>query len=195
MNLIHFDFSAEVVVRKLAIPIFFALLLIVSVFGAIRIARGQGISGPDGLVVVRSETQGENTRQILAPADQPAAQQPDLGFIDSPTVVCYQPDPAQDSCFINWYYMSVNASPNNMVAMTVTINTIGPVARMGGFFQTSMYVPHDMLGEGFKVACGALGEGGDPGVGKAYSWTIYARDSAALKSTNSGTVYCPAYTP
>jgi hypothetical protein len=82
-----------------------------------------------------------------------------------------------------------------MIAMTVTMNTIGPVARIGGFFHTSMYVPYDMLGDGFKVACGALGDGGNPNLGQAYSWTINAIDSSNLKSANYGTVYCPAYTP
>jgi len=182
-------------VRKLAIPVFFGLLLLASVFGAIQIVRGQGISVPEGMEVIRSETQGENTRQVYAPAGQQAPQQPDISFIDSPTSVCYQPDPTQDTCYINWYYMSVNASPNYMVAMTVTMNTIGPVARIGGFFQTSMYVPYDMLGDGFKVACGALGDGGNPSLGQAYSWTINAIDSSNLKSANYGTVYCPAYTP
>lgn len=52
-----------------------------------------------------------------------------------------------------------------------------------------------MLGDGFKVACGALGAGGNPYWGNAYPYTIRARDSAGLKSANYGTAYCPAYTP
>jgi hypothetical protein len=52
-----------------------------------------------------------------------------------------------------------------------------------------------MLGEGFKVACGALGAGGNPKLGNAYAYTIRARDSANLKSANYGTAYCPAYNP
>ena len=79
--------------------------------------------------------------------------------------------------------------------MTVTLNDFGPVAHMQGFFQTSMYAPYNMLGRGFKVACGAPGAGGNPQLGNAYSWTIRARDSAGLGAANYGTAYCPPYTP
>jgi hypothetical protein len=82
-----------------------------------------------------------------------------------------------------------------MITMTVTLNDIGRVAQVNGFFQTSMYVPYNMLGEGFQVACGAPGAGGNPNLGNAYAWTLRARDSANLGSANYGTVYCPAYTP
>jgi hypothetical protein len=180
--------------RKLIIPVFLAGLLLAGVFSLAWIARGQDIVRPDGMNVVSSESQGDNVREIYAP---PGAepQQPNIGFIDSPTVACYQPDPAQDTCYINWYYMSVNASPNYMIAMTVTLNSIGVVARIGGFFQTSMYAPYNMWDKGFKVACGAPGAGGSPTLGNAYAWTINAIDSSSLKSANYGTAYCPPYTP
>ena len=58
-----------------------------------------------------------------------------------------------------------------------------------------MYVPYNMVPNGYKVACGALGAGGNPYWGNAYAWTLRARDSANLKSANYGTTYCPAYTP
>jgi hypothetical protein len=149
--------------------------------------------------VLKSETQGDSTREITAPEGYDASAQspdaPNIGFIDSPTVTCYQPDPQADECFINWYYMSVDSSPNYMVAMTATLNAIGPVARFSGFFQTSMYAPYNMLDRGFKVACGSLGAGGQASLGNAYAWTISAIDSANLKSANYGTVYCPAYAP
>jgi hypothetical protein len=79
--------------------------------------------------------------------------------------------------------------------MTATLNDFGPVAHTQGFFQTSMYVPYSMLGQGVKVVCGAPGAGGDPQMGKAYGYTIRARDSANLSSANYGTVYCPPFTP
>ncbi len=123
------------------------------------------------------------------------ADTPQIGFIDSPTAGCYQPDPAADVCWINWYYLSVSADPSYMICMAVTINDIGRVAHYQGFFQTSMYVPYNMVDRGFRVACGALGAGGDPALGKAYSYTIRARDSANLGSANYGTVFCPAYAP
>lgn len=179
--------------RKLFVPVTLALLMVAAVFGTLQIVRGQS-DGPEDMTVLQQEIQGENTREINAPAGA-VPDAPNIGFIDSPSATCYQPDPAKDECFINWYYLSVNASPNYMITMTVQLNAIGNVARVNGFFQTSMYVPYNMLGDGFKVACGALGAGGNPYWGNAYAYTIRARDSAGLKSANYGTAYCPAYTP
>lgn len=181
--------------RKLPVLIVFAVLLFVAMFGLMNVAIGQrpDRAAPGGGAPVR-ETQGENVRELLG-AQEADPQQPDIGFIDSPSATCYQPDPAQDACYINWYYASVNAAPNYMITMTMEVNAIGPVANVQGFFQTSMYVPYSMLGEGIKVACGDLGEAGRPRLGKAYAWTIRGRDSAGLKAANYGTVYCPAYAP
>ena len=120
---------------------------------------------------------------------------PQISFIDSPTAGCYQPDPAADICWINWYYLSVGADPNYMICMEVTLNNIGKVSHYQGFFQTSMYVPYNMSDRGYRVACGALGAGGDPALGNSYTYTIRAKDSNNLRSANYGTVYCPAFTP
>jgi len=169
-----------------------AALLLVAAFVAIGVARGQEPLGPK---VIDRETQGENTREIIAPEASAAPQQPNIGFIDSPSATCYQPDPDQDSCYINWYYLSVDASPNYMITMTAVLNNFGPVAHVQGFFQTSMYVPYNMLGQGFKVPCGGAGAGGNPELGNAYAYTIRARDSANLGSANYGTVYCPPFAP
>ena len=142
--------------------------------------------------IIKSEVQDNNIREITSP-DSHATNAPLIGFIDSPTSACYQPDVTQNVCYINWYYMSVSASPNYMISMNVAINVFGRVANYQGFFQTSMYVPYSMHDRGFKVACGDLGAGGDPDLGNAYAWTIRAKDSADLSAANYGTVYCPAY--
>lgn len=176
------------------LPVLIAGILLAGTLGAYSVARGQNASSLQGRVAA-SETLGDSTREIAVPADFPEGKSPDISFIDSPTASCYQPDPSQDACYINWYYMSVNASPNYMIAMTATINAIGPVIRYHGFFQTSMYAPFNMQDRGIKVACGPLGAGGNPNLGNAYGWTIRARDSSNLKSANYGTVYCPAYQP
>ncbi len=179
--------------RKVFIPIAMALLMVAAVFGTLQIVRGQS-DAPGNQTVLQQEAQGENLRQISAPAGEAPAE-PNIGFIDSPSATCYQPDATKDECFINWYYLSVSAAPDYMISMTVTLNAIGNIAYTSGFFQTSMYVPYNMFGDGFKVACGALGAGGNPYWGNAYAYTIRARDSAGLKSANYGTAYCPAYTP
>lgn len=168
------------------------LLLLSAILGLMQVARGQASENPPG---VSRETQGDNVRELLVPAGSNAPKQPNIGFIDSPSSTCYQPDPREDSCYLNWYYMSVNAAPNYMITMTLTINAIGEVAHVQGFFQTSMSVPYNMFDRGFKVACGAPGAGGAPELGNAYAYTIRARDSAGLASANYGTIYCPAYRP
>lgn len=178
--------------RKFAIPMMVAALMLVAAFIAIGVARGQE---PPGSKVINRETQGENVREIAAPEAGAAPQQPNIGFIDSPSATCYQPDPSQDTCYITWYYMAVDANPNYMITMTAILNNYGPVAHVQGFFQTSMYVPYNMLGQGFKVHCGSRGAGGNPDLGNAYAYTIRARDSASLGSANYGTVYCPPFTP
>jgi hypothetical protein len=172
--------------KKLIFPIMLAALLLVTVFGLIENARGQDEPPADGRQVIKSETVGDSVREIDAPSVGDSPQSPDIGFIDSPSATCYQPDPGLDECFINWYYM---------ITMTASLNAFGPVAHVQGFFQTSMYVPYNMLDRGFKVSCGSKGAGGNPILGKAYAYTIRARDSAGLSSANYGTVYCPAYKP
>jgi hypothetical protein len=180
--------------RKLWIPLALGLLLVAAVFGALQIARGQAAASTVDEVIINQETQGENTRTLSGPETR-APDEPTISFIDSPTAACIQPDPGKDECFINWYYMSVSASPSYIISMTATLNEFGYVARYHGFFQTSMYAPYDMNPRGYKVACGAPDTGGDPLLGKSYPYTIRARDSAGLKSANYGTVYCPPYTP
>ena len=172
------------------------LLLVISIAMAgasiaIEVAVGQATDP----TVLKREVQGESRREISAPPTGKAPDQPNIGFIDSPSATCYQPDHTKNECYISWYYLSVDASPNYMITMTAFLNNFGPVAHTQGFFQNSMYVPYTMLGQGFKVACGAKGAGGDPSLGAAYAYTIRARDSANLGSANYGTVYCPPYTP
>jgi hypothetical protein len=181
--------------RKIIIPIALAGLMLLVAFGALQVARGQEISTPKSEVDISSESLDGNTRQVSAPEGTDQSNQPLISFIDSPTAACVQPDTTKNECFINWYYMSVSADPNYMITMTIMLNDFGFVGRYNGFFQTSMYVPYNMNPQGYKVACGALGSGGDPKWGEAYAYTIRARDSSGLKAANYGTAYCPAYTP
>ena len=178
--------------RKFIPPLSLAFLIGAATLSLIQVARGQGPGDPN---ILSRETQGENLREIYGPPQGDVPQQPNISFIDSPSATCYQPDPGRDECHLSWYYLSVDAAPNYMITMTLSLNAIGPVAHTQGFFQTSMYIPYNMLGEGFNVACGAPGAGGDPQLGNAYGYTIRARDSAGLSSANYGTAYCPAYTP
>ena len=127
-----------------------------------------------------------------------SAPQPLITFIDSPNVQCIHPDPRQDACFVNWGYSSVSASPNYMIAMWISLNG-KVVARIGGFFQTSMSVSASNMSPGYRLPCGPpVDDPADPAtpkkqVGNSYSWDIKAKDSANLSAANYGTVTCPAY--
>jgi hypothetical protein len=181
---------------KLSISLLVAGLLLVGIFGLIQVARGQGEVLPDGSEVIQREFDGDNTRELLAPAGAAGIEAPDISFIDSQTPYCYQPASTQDECLINWSSLYVDAGASTyMITMTATINAIGPVAHYQGFFQQTMYITSQMHGQGFQVACGSLGAGGNPKLGNTYAWTIRARASDGLKSANYGTIYCPAFTP
>lgn len=178
--------------RKFFLPVFIAFLFGAATFSLIQNVRGQGAETP---TILNSETQSGNRREIQSDSQIGEPKQPNISYIDSPSATCYQPDPGRDVCKLTWYYLSVSASPNYMITMTLSLNNNGPVAHTQGFFQTSMYIPYNMLGEGVQVACGPLGAGGNPQLGNAYGYTIRARDSAGLSSANYGTAYCPAYQP
>lgn len=131
-----------------------------------------------------SQVSGTNTRTGFVPAA--------IGFIDSPNAYCFQPDQAQNVCYVNWGTIHVDAAPNYMISLTIELDGRF-VARNQGFFQTSMTIPASMHGQGYKMACGAKGAGGNPDFGNAYRYTIRARDSSDLDATNYGTVFCPPY--
>ncbi len=151
-----------------------------AVAGALALLAGGAIAQDSGPA---TQTQGTNTRTLVGPA---------IGFIDSPNGYCYQPDQYQDACYINWNPITVDAAPNYMIYLTVQLDG-RMVAKVNGFFQTSITIPGTMNGQGFKVKCGALGASGDPEFGKAYPYTIRAKDSNGLTSANYGTATCPAY--
>jgi hypothetical protein len=135
---------------------------------------------------------GEESASVPKPTalpNRPASSSPDISAIDSPTPACVLLQAHTGVCYMTWSYMWVNADPNYVITMTLSIDN-QPRARYTGFFQTSMYVPMEMTI--FNVPCGSLGSGGDPDFGASHSFAIHARDSAGLASANYGTVYCPA---
>jgi hypothetical protein len=121
--------------------------------------------------------------------DRPAAQLPDISFIESPAASCILPVRGTDACYLTWSYMYADASPSFMITMTVEIDS-RLRAQYHGFFQQWMYVPGEMMV--FLVPCGEAGSGGTPGLGMSHSYALRARASDNLKSANYGTVFCPA---
>lgn len=80
-------------------PAMVAVFLLASAFFLIGVARGQG-NGPQ---VVQHETQNGNVREITAPPDMNAPQQPNIGFIDSPSATCSQLVLPVGQCFPQLY--------------------------------------------------------------------------------------------
>ncbi len=142
----------------------------------------------------------DDTADRLQPSDPQIQRQrepsspgaPNISFIDSPSATCYLPVSGTDTCYITWDYLYVTAGASQyMISMTIGIDN-HLSAYFGGFFQTFIYIPGDMLSPGFRVACGTPGSGGNPYLGKQYSYTIRARETSGLSAANYGAVTCPA---
>lgn len=117
-----------------------------------------------------------------------------IGFIASDGPSCTQPNPAVNSCLVNFQRLRVDGGANYMIWMTVELND-RLVGKFRGFFQNVLDVANP-FGPGIKVPCGPIGSGTDldlgPG-GRRYNFTIRAKDSAGLTATNYGTIWCPPF--
>ena len=84
------------------------------------------------------EVLGDMVRERDAPVEgkKPGSVGAKISFIDSPSAHCYQPNPAQNVCYVAWQYLSVSASPNYMLYLTVELDG-RLVLNVRGFFQTS----------------------------------------------------------
>jgi hypothetical protein len=142
---------------------------------------------PSPTAVAPPEVEAFPRREVQSDIE-PAA----ISAIDSPSPTCYRPVANTGACYIQWAYLSVSAvSPGYVVSMTVAIdNQIR--ANYSGFFQTSMYIPGDFHGRGFRVTCGWPSGDGSSGLGNTYSYTIRARETGGATAANSGSVTCPA---
>lgn len=157
------------------------LILIGLLIGASALAvRAAGLIG-----TIIAEQSAGNRREIQSDAD---IQQPDISFIDSPSASCAQPVSGRNDCYITWSYLYVTASTSQyIISMTVDIDN-QPAAYHSGFFQTSMYIPGDLYGRGFKVACGPRNANG---LGNSHAYTVRARETGGLSAANYGNVQCP----
>ncbi|MCB9418884.1 MAG: hypothetical protein H6667_03725 [Ardenticatenaceae bacterium] len=151
------------------------------------------------IVYIAGQSQAATAAPPLAP-DLPYREagngidSPSISFIDSPNATCSRPVEGAGACYIAWNYLYVSAATSAyVISMTVSIDN-QLRAYHSGFFQTSMYIPGDMIGSGFKVTCGTPGSGGKAGWGKIYNYTIRARETGGLTAANYGSVTCPADT-
>jgi hypothetical protein len=157
------------------------IVLLGLVLGASALtARAAGLLGP----VIVEEAPGAR-REIRA--DVPI-ERPEISFIDSPSATCGRSVPNTGQCTIQWSYLYVTASTSQyIISMTVEID--GHLrAYHSGFFQTYMYIPSGMHGDGFQVMCGNPGPNG---LGNTYAYIVRARETGGLSAANYGSVTCP----
>ncbi len=161
--------------------------IVLALAAALLLALGWAVADRSA-VLARSEAQAGGPQRQRD--ERPNA--PTISFIDSQTPACIQLDYQRDYCQVQFNYLYVTAATNQyIISMSVRIdNRIR--GYYSGFFQNYMYVPSDMNGAGFNVRCGQIGSGGNPNLGKAYSYIIRARETGGLGAANYGTVYCPA---
>jgi hypothetical protein len=157
------------------------LIIIGLVIGAsVLTARAANLIG----LVVMEESAGAR-REIQTDVE---IKQPTISFIDSPSASCYRAVPNTGQCYIQWSYLYVSASTSQyVISMTVEIDS-RLRAYHAGFFQTYMYIPSEMHGDGFQVTCG---KPGTDGFGNAYTYTLRARETGGLSAANYGSVTCP----
>jgi hypothetical protein len=163
-------------------------LLIIALLAGVFVIWGAVRAAP-ALATSPGSVEASTVPTPTALPNQTDTSSPDISMIDSPTPACSLPRLHTGVCIMTWYYMFVNAAPDYIITMTVSIDN-QPRARYSGFFQTSMIVPSGMMR--FSVPCGALGSGGDPNYGASHIFTLRARDTSGLTASNYGTVYCPA---
>ena len=154
------------------------ILLGLMLGGSALTARAAGLFGP----VIVEEAPGSR-REI-----QSGGEQPQISFIDSPSATCVRPVADTGHCYIEWNYLNVSASSGQyVISMTVEIDD-RVRAYHSGFFQTSMFIPGDLYGDGFQVTCGRPDA---DGWGKTYAYTLRARETGGLSAANYGSVTCP----
>lgn len=165
-------------------------MALAGVLALIGLALGWGMLAA-GHVPTIAAAPPSGTPEVLRPEPQGTPQVSAVTTLQNPSPTCYRPVAGTGSCYIQWAYLNAVASSSQyVISMTVTID--GRLhAYHSGFFQTSMYIPGDLYGPGFRVTCGFPSGAGD-GLGNAYSYVVRARDTSGDLATNSGTVICPA---
>jgi hypothetical protein len=166
-----------------------ALMVVILAAGLLLALGWAEIDRSAALAAVEAQTAPEGQGPHQERDGLPGA--PAISFIDSQTPTCYVLDFQRDVCQIGFNYLYVTAASSQyIISMSVRIDD-RMRAYYSGFFQTYMHVPSDMNGKGFTVSCGQPGSGGNPYLGKGYSFTIRARETGGLSAANYGTVYCP----
>lgn len=166
--------------KRLAILLGICFLPVLLLIFAVMQGRGGSIPPAIASDVNFQLPQPDNPNEIDAPT---------ITSIASPSPTCSRPRPGTGACYIQWSYMSVTAASSSyIISMTVAIdNQIR--AHHSGFFQTAMYIPSDMMGDGYKVVCGF--PQGSTGFGNSYSYAIRARETSGQVAANFGSVTCP----
>ncbi len=143
-------------------------------------ARAAGLMGPS---IVEEQNGARREAQTAAGTEQPT-----ISFIDNPSATCQRAQTGTGRCTIQWSYLSVTASSSQYI-ISMTLEIDGRLrAYHSGFFQSSMYIPGDLYGDGFAVTCGKPDVNG---WGNTYSYAVRARETGGLDAVNYGSITCP----
>lgn len=105
---------------------------------------------------------------------------------------CAQASPASSTCLINVRTISATSSDPNFRGLQITIN--GETrAYFSTFFETSVYINREMIGQGLEVTCGRPNASGLPGYGLQYSIGISGIISGGSSTTDTAIVNCPSF--
>jgi hypothetical protein len=105
---------------------------------------------------------------------------------------CVEILPASGYCSIEMNSLSASSSATDFGRLEVLVNGKLRVFQ-AGFFESSGYLFPGMLPGGLKVTCGRAGDGGLPDYGRSYSVVANAYLQDGTSSSDSATVFCPAF--
>ena len=159
--------------RRYLVPLLTALLTVVVLFASHSVADAQepAESAP------------------AAPEGAPALEHP----------YCYQPDPAQNTCYIN--FRELNVTHAEVRKVVLGIGDEGGESRSVAIYtetptSNTIYATAEMNGPGFPVACGEETEDTPYDIGASYFLNVYplSVNNSDLGGTGAS-VDCPAYVP
>lgn len=105
---------------------------------------------------------------------------------------CVQPSLPSGTCFINVRNISATSSDPNFRGVQITIN--GKTrAFFSNFFENSVFINKDMIGDGLRVVCGRPNASGLPDYGLQYNVGISAIVSGGSATNDTATVNCPYF--
>jgi hypothetical protein len=105
---------------------------------------------------------------------------------------CAQASPPSATCLINVRNISATSSDPNFRGVQITVN--GKTrAFFSNFFENSVFINENMIGNGLQVVCGRPNASGLPNYGLQYKVGISAIVSGSSATNDTANVNCPFF--